>query len=155
GGFGAQRRIYAAVKFLLFTVFGSLPMLIAIIQLYLYLSVGHTMVALNVDMLRSLPISYDRQVWLFLAFFLAFAVKFPLFPVHTWLPDAHVEAPTQGSVLLAAILLKLGSYGLLRFAMPVFPAVATELSFALSILAVIGVVYASLLCLRQQQAKKL
>jgi NADH-quinone oxidoreductase subunit M len=153
GVFGAQRRIYAALKFLLFTVFGSLPMLVAVVFLYLHQFAKGS--DLSVQALYGMNLSFDVQFWLFLAFFLAFAVKFPFFPVHSWLPEAHVEAPTEGSVILAAILLKLGGYGLIRFAMPVFPQVMVDLSPLLSTLAVIGIVYASLLCLKQQHVKKL
>lgn len=153
GVFGAGQRIQAAYKFLLFTVFGSLPMLLAVIAIYLHQHAAGS--DLSVPALYAMQLPADTQIWLFLACFLAFAVKFPLFPVHSWLPAAHVEAPTEGSVILAAILLKLGGYGLIRYAVPVFPEVFVNMLGFLAPFAVIAVIYASLLCLMQRHAKKL
>ncbi len=121
GVWGGTRRIYAALKFVVYTMAGSLLMLVAII----YLATRHAQTdqALTFDLLQlyGLHLPMEQQMWLFLAFALSFAIKVPLFPFHTWLPDAHVEAPTAGSVILAGVLLKLGTYGFLRFAMPLFP----------------------------------
>jgi NADH-quinone oxidoreductase subunit M len=155
GIWGYERRIYAAVKFILYTMAGSVLMLLAIIGL----AYQHRLVngAYSFDLLRlydlSLPASL--QVWLFLAFALAFAIKVPLFPFHTWLPDAHVEAPTAGSVILAGVLLKMGTYGLVRFAFPLFPAAAILIAPYLALLAVVGIVYGALVAMVQPDMKKL
>jgi len=150
------RRIYAAIKFFLFTMFGSLLMLVAILVLYFYnhsVTGEYTFNLLKLYQLEYIPFNY--QVWLFLAFFLAFAIKVPMFPFHTWLPDAHTEAPTVGSVLLAAVLLKMGTYGFLRYSMPLFP-VATHLFVPLiSILAIIGIIYGALVSMVQKDLKRL
>jgi NADH-quinone oxidoreductase subunit M len=121
GVWGGGRKIYAAVKFVLFTMFGSLLMLLAIIKLYIMTSPDPAFRTTDLMTVMNMPITPDLQVWLFLAFALAFAIKVPLFPFHTWLPDAHVEAPTAGSVILAGVLLKMGTYGFLRFCLPLFP----------------------------------
>ena len=134
------RRIYAAIKFFLFTMFGSVLMLVAILVLYFYY--GKTTGTYTFDLLKlySLNVPFRMQFWMFLAFGLAFAIKVPMFPFHTWLPDAHTEAPTVGSVILAAVLLKMGTYGFLRFNMPLFPQAAHYFVPLFSILAVIGIV---------------
>jgi NADH-quinone oxidoreductase subunit M len=157
GIWGGERRIYAAVKFILYTMVGSLLMLIAIIYLF-YLNGGTTFDLVQIT--RNLAsggirISAAEEFWLFMAFLLAFAIKVPLFPFHTWLPDAHVEAPTAGSVILAGVLLKMGTYGLLRFCLPLFPTAATEAAPYLSILALIGIVYGALVAMVQPDLKKL
>jgi NADH-quinone oxidoreductase subunit M len=151
GVWGGPRRIYAAVKFFLYTVVGSLFMLVAI--LYLYVKTGSTSFAFS-DLL-ALELTVREQVFLFLAFGLAFAIKVPVFPFHTWLPDAHVEAPTPGSVILAGVLLKLGTYGFVRFALPLFPQAAGLFSLPMMALAVIGIVYGAMMAFAQDDIKKL
>ncbi|MGH7844291.1 MAG: complex I subunit 4 family protein, partial [Candidatus Binatia bacterium] len=155
GVWGGPRRVYAAVKFVLYTMSGSLLMLIAII----YIAVRHADLTQNptFDLLRiqALSLPYEEQFWLFLAFTLAFAIKVPMFPLHTWLPDAHVEAPTAGSVILAGVMLKMGTYGLLRFAIPLFPEVTLSLQPFLIALAVIGIVYGALVAMMQSDLKRL
>ncbi len=158
GIWGGQDKIYAAVKFFLYTMAGSLLMLIAILSLGYYASTvpgGHftTNLATLYQIAPSIPRSI--QVWMFLAFTLSFAIKIPLFPFHTWLPDAHVQAPTAGSVILAAVLLKMGTYGLLRFCLPLFPQASFEFTPLLSTLAVIGIVYGALVAMVQTDIKKL
>ncbi len=157
GVWGGERRIYAAVKFILYTMAGSLLMLLAI--LYLFFANGAStfdlqQIAANL-MSGTLHLTAREEFWLFSAFFLAFAIKIPLFPFHTWLPDAHVEAPTAGSVLLAAVLLKMGTYGLLRFCLPLFPATAIATAPYISVLALIGIVYGALVSMVQPDLKKL
>ncbi|MGE4246854.1 MAG: NADH-quinone oxidoreductase subunit M [Parvibaculaceae bacterium] len=150
GVWGGARRVYASFKFFLYTLLGSVLMLLAIMAMYW--QAGTTDIA---DILKNPQFPAEMQTWLWLAFFASFAVKMPMWPVHTWLPDAHVEAPTAGSVILAAVLLKMGGYGFLRFSLPMFP-VASEtfapLVFALSVMAI---VYASLVALMQEDMKKL
>jgi NADH-quinone oxidoreductase subunit M len=169
GIWGGPRRIYAAVKFFLFTMFGSLLMLIAMLVVY-YLGYQQTG-ALNFDLVAPpgvearalldtvIPVSDDvwwkTQAWLFAAFALAFAIKVPMVPFHTWLPDAHVEAPTAGSVVLAGVLLKMGTYGFLRFALPLFPAAALAFTPWILGLALVGIVYGSLVAMVQSDIKKL
>ena len=155
GIWGSERRIYAAVKFFIYTAVGSALMLGAIIALGLQAS--DQFGAPTFDFLRLLDLEIDRtaQLWLFGAFALAFAIKVPLFPFHTWLPDAHVEAPTAGSVLLAGVLLKLGTYGLLRFNLTLFPEATVDLVPVLAILAVIGIVYGAVVAIVQPDLKKL
>ena len=157
GVWGAERRIYAAVKFILYTIAGSLLMLLAI--LYLFLANGGSSFDL-IEISRNLAsgalrLTAREEFWLFMAFLLAFAIKVPLFPFHTWLPDAHVEAPTAGSVILAGVLLKMGTYGLLRFCLPLFPSVALSVAPLLSLLALIGIVYGALVAMVQPDLKKL
>jgi NADH-quinone oxidoreductase subunit M len=152
GMWGYGRRIYAAMKFFLFTLAGSLLMLVAIIFLYFNAQGDPTF---NYETLLGTPFSLPVQRLLFLAFFASFAVKVPLVPLHTWLPDAHTEAPTAGSVLLAAVLLKLGAYGLIRFAIPLFPDAARELAPVVMALAIIGIVYGALVAIVQKDLKRL
>jgi NADH-quinone oxidoreductase subunit M len=149
------RRIYAAVKFFIFTMFGSLLMLVAILVLYFYHHQVTGVYTFDLMKMYSLQIPYNMQYWMFLAFALAFAIKVPMFPVHTWLPDAHTEAPTVGSVILAAVLLKMGTYGFLRFNMPMFPQAAWDFVPLFSILAVIGIVYGALVSMVQTDLKRL
>jgi NADH-quinone oxidoreductase subunit M len=150
GVWGGPNRVYAAIKFFLYTLVGSLLMLVAII--YLYFTSDHTF---NIASFHATPLTYTTQVLIFLAFFAAFAVKVPMFPVHTWLPDAHVEAPTGGSVILAAITLKMGAYGFLRFSIPITPDASSELAIWVIGLSLIAVVYIALVALVQRDMKKL
>jgi NADH-quinone oxidoreductase subunit M len=155
GVWGGPRRIYAAIKFALYTMFGSLLMLVAI--LYLAVLYGRTHGEISFDLLQlyGLSIAPSTQLWLFAAFALAFAIKVPMFPLHTWLPDAHVEAPTGGSVILAGVLLKMGTYGFLRFAWPLFPTAATVAAPYIMAIAVVGIIYGALVALVQPDLKKL
>lgn len=157
GIWGGERRIYASVKFFLFTMFGSLLMLIAIIWLAVYASTITGFFTTNLlDLYKIGPmVPHNIQGWMFGAFFLSFAIKVPLFPLHTWLPDAHVEAPTAGSVILAGVLLKMGTYGLVRFCLPLFPQSATEFAPIISIFAIIGIIYGALVSMVQTDMKKL
>ncbi|RNF85201.1 NADH-quinone oxidoreductase subunit M [Montanilutibacter psychrotolerans] len=149
GVWGGPRRVYASVKFFLYTFLGSVFMLIGLI--YLYLKGGSWQLA---DMYQ-LPLSATEQMWIFFAFLIAFAVKVPMFPVHTWLPDAHVEAPTAGSVILAAIMLKIGGYGFLRFSLPIVPDASQEWAWLVIALSLIAIVYVGLVALAQEDMKKL
>ncbi|HXS31617.1 MAG TPA: NADH-quinone oxidoreductase subunit M [Steroidobacteraceae bacterium] len=149
GIWGGPKRIYATIKFFLYTFLGSVFMLVALIYMYLQ-SHDYTIGAL-----QALPLTLVEQRWIFLAFLAAFAVKVPMWPVHTWLPDAHVEAPTGGSVVLAAIMLKMGGYGLLRFALPIAPDAGRELDWLVISLSLIAVVYIGFVALVQQDMKKL
>jgi NADH-quinone oxidoreductase subunit M len=150
GVWGGPRRVYAAFKFFLYTLAGSLLMLIALIFLY-YKSGG----SFSILDWHKLPLDATAQTWLFVAFFAAFAVKVPMFPVHTWLPDVHVEAPTGGSAVLAAIMLKLGCYGFLRFMLPIVPDASHEYAPVVITLSLIGVIYIGLVAMVQQDMKKL
>ncbi|MCL7960092.1 MAG: NADH-quinone oxidoreductase subunit M [marine benthic group bacterium] len=157
GVWGGERRIYAAIKFFLFTAVGSLLMLVAVVSLvYLYYR-QYGVLTFAYNDLVELPVTRSAQFWLFSAFALAFAIKVPLFPVHTWLPDAHVEAPTAGSVILAGVLLKMGTYGFLRFAMPFFSYAATSdvVVYTILTLGLIGIVYGAWVAAVQPDAKKL
>ena len=149
GVWGGVRRIYATFKFFLYTLTGSLLMLIAIIAMYW--ESGTT----QIPELLAYQFPADMQIWLWLAFFASFAVKMPMWPVHTWLPDAHVEAPTAGSVILAGILLKMGGYGFLRFSLPMFPDASADLAWLVFLLSAIAVIYTSLTALAQKDMKKL
>jgi len=155
GVWGGPRRIYAAIKFVLFTMVGSLPMLVAILYLVWLYAQQHGQVSFNLLQLYELNVPLATQLWLFAAFALAFAIKVPLFPFHTWLPDAHVEAPTGGSVILAGVLLKLGTYGFLRYAVGLFPQAAAVAWPFVAGAAVIGIVYGALVSMVQPDLKKL
>ena len=155
GIWGHERRVYAALKFVLFTLVGSLFMLVAIIWLYNLFGTFDYEVILREISTGTHRLSTQEEFWLFLAFFAAFAIKVPLFPLHTWLPDAHVEAPTAGSVMLAGVLLKMGTYGLLRFCLPLFPDAAHALAAPIIALALIGIIYGSLVAMVQPDLKKL
>ncbi|MEE9276139.1 MAG: NADH-quinone oxidoreductase subunit M [bacterium] len=151
GVWGGERRIYAAVKFFLFTMAGSVLMLVAI--LWLYFAAGLNTFDILAHMER--PIAPALQGWLFAAFAISFAIKVPIFPFHTWLPDAHVEAPTAGSIILAGVLLKMGAYGFMRLAMPLFPTAARDFAPLMMTLAVIGIIYGALVAMVQTDVKKL
>jgi NADH-quinone oxidoreductase subunit M len=155
GIWGGKRRVYATTKFILFTMLGSLLMLVAIFALYSNFHKATGAYSLNLFDLYKVPIDPKVQIWLFLAFALAFAIKVPMFPFHTWLPDAHVEAPTAGSVFLAAVLLKMGAYGFLRFAIPLFPNAVEKCLPILAVLSIIGIIYGGLMALVQKDIKSL
>jgi NADH-quinone oxidoreductase subunit M len=155
GIWGYERRIYAAVKFILYTMAGSVLMLLAIIGLAWAHGEATGTPSFNLLELYNLNLPYETQVWFFLAFALAFVIKVPLFPFHTWLPDAHVEAPTAGSIILAGVMLKMGTYGLLRFAFPLFPQAALYFAPYIGLLAVIGIIYGALVAMVQPDMKKL
>ncbi|MGE5498647.1 MAG: NADH-quinone oxidoreductase subunit M [Syntrophothermus sp.] len=157
GIWGGEQRIYASVKFFIYTMAGSLLMLVAIIWLGVYAS--RFTGAFTTDLLELYKVGpvvpRAVQTFMFLAFFVSFAIKVPLFPFHTWLPDAHVQAPTAGSVILAGVLLKMGTYGLIRFCLPLFPQTAVKFAPAISVLAVIGIIYGALVAMVQKDMKKL
>jgi len=150
GVWGGPNRLYAAVKFFLYTLVGSVLMLIAIIAVYF--AAGRTF---DVLAIMNYKFAYTFQLWAFAAFFTAFAVKVPMFPVHTWLPDAHVEAPTAGSIILAGILIKMGAYGFLRFSLPFFPDAAIAWTPAIMVLSVIAIIYGAYMAFAQTDFKKL
>ncbi|MDY7578527.1 NADH-quinone oxidoreductase subunit M [Herbaspirillum sp. RTI4] len=150
GVWGGANRVYAAIKFFLYTLLGSLMMLVALIYLY-FVSGG----SFEIPVWHQTALSMQEQIWIFLAFLMAFAVKVPMWPVHTWLPDAHVEAPTGGSIVLAAIMLKLGAYGFLRFSLPITPDASHYLSGFMITLSLIAVIYIGLVALVQEDMKKL
>jgi len=149
GIWGGQRRVYASFKFFLYTLLGSVLMMLAMLTMYT--------VAGTADIPTLLTYHFDPELqkWLWLAFLASFAVKMPMWPVHTWLPDAHVEAPTAGSVILAGVLLKMGGYGFLRFSIPMFPAGSEYFSMLIYVLSVVAIIYTSLVALRQEDMKKL
>ena len=149
GIWGGKNRVYATIKFFLYTFFGSVFMLVALI--YMYTKSG----SFSILDFHALQLTMTEQIYIFLAFLIAFAVKVPMWPVHTWLPDAHVEAPTGGSVILAAIMLKLGAYGFLRFSLPITPAASHELDWLIILLSLIAVVYIGFVALAQTDMKKL
>src|SRR5688572_20779108 len=154
GIWGGERRLYAAIKFVIYTLVGSLLMLAAILYVYVQAKAVSGSWTFDYATLSALTLPRVPQMLCFGAFTLAFMIKVPLFPLHTWLPDAHVEAPTGGSVLLAAVLLKFGTYGFLRFAMPMFPLATWEIGPLLAILAVIGVIFGALMAYVQDDIKK-
>jgi NADH-quinone oxidoreductase subunit M len=149
GIWGGARRVYASFKFFLYTLLGSVLMLIAVMAMYV--TAGTT----DIPTLMAYEFPVEMQTWLWLAFFASFAVKMPMWPVHTWLPDAHVEAPTAGSVILAGILLKMGGYGFLRFSLPMFPDASAYFADFVMVLSVIAIIYTSLVALMQEDIKKL
>jgi NADH-quinone oxidoreductase subunit M len=149
GIWGGQRRVYASFKFFLYTLLGSLLMLVALVAVYLQTGTSDIVTLLHSDLAPSI------QNWIWWAFFASFAVKMPMWPVHTWLPDAHVEAPTAGSVILAGVLLKMGGYGFLRFSLPMAPLASADFALYVQILSVIAIIYTSLVALAQQDMKKM
>ena len=152
GIWGGENRVYASYKFFLYTLFGSVFFLISIITIFLY--TGTTdVVSLSKSLKNYFP--HNFQIWFFIAFFISFAIKIPMFPFHTWLPDAHVQAPTSGSVILAGILIKLGAYGFIRFAIPFFPFAAQYFANSILVLSVIAIIYGSLVALMQEDMKKM
>ena len=155
GVWGGPRKIYAAVKFMLYTMVGSLLMLVAILFLVKYAAGVNGYLSFDFNDVLGLSIPFNYQIFLFGAFALAFAVKVPLFPFHTWLPDAHVEAPTAASAILAGVLLKMGTYGFIRFAMPLFPEATHYAAPVIITMSLIGIVYAALVAMVQEDAKKL
>src|ERR1700747_1183773 len=154
GVWGSERRLYAAIKFFLYTLAGSVLMLLAILAIYFN---AHTFSIRDVLEAPHALFSFQLQKWLFWGFFFAFAIKVPMFPFHTWLPDAHTEAPTAGSVILAGVLLKMGTYGFLRFSVPFFPGVALHpvVQTAIVVLALVGIIYGGLVAMVQPDFKRL
>ena len=150
GIWGGENRVYATIKFFLYTLLGSLLMLVAFLYLY---NVSDS--TFDIQAWHDLPLQLQPQILLFIAFFAAFAVKVPMVPVHTWLPDAHVEAPTAGSVILAAVMLKMGAYGFLRFSLPILPDASHYLAEVIIVLSLIAIVYIALVALAQVDMKKL
>ncbi len=174
GVWGGARKLYAAIKFFLYTLFGSVLLLLGILALYFYNHEVTGVYTFSIPALLELDYPWEYQFWVFLAFFIGFAIKVPMFPFHTWLPDAHVEAPTAGSVILAGVLLKMGTYGFIRFSLPMFPDAVqdtTSLSFAyltfgwfdqqfgllhlMIFLSIVGIIYGALVAMMQKDAKKL
>ena len=156
GIWGGKNRIYATLKFVVYTVVGSVLMLLAVLYVAWRASEQHILIPFDITMVtQNLNLTFSEELWIFLAFALAFGIKVPIFPFHTWLPDAHVEAPTGGSVVLAGVLLKMGLYGFIRFAYPLAPRAAEFFAPTLAILAVIGVIYGALLAWAQTDMKKL
>lgn len=155
GVWGGPRRLYAAIKFFLYTLAGSVLLLLGILALYFFHHSVTGVWSFDVLAMQQLDIPLNLQTWIFLAMFLGFAIKVPMFPFHTWLPDAHVEAPTAGSVILAAILLKMGTYGFVRFSLPILPQATMHFLYPLLVLTVIGIIYGALVAMMQKDMKKL
>jgi NADH-quinone oxidoreductase subunit M len=155
GIWGSDRRLYSAIKFFLYTLVGSVVMLLGILALYFH---NHTVTGVytfDVTVFHQLAIPFNLQWWIFLAFFLGFAIKVPMFPFHTWLPDAHTDAPTAGSVILAGILLKMGTYGFLRFSLPILPEASRAFVPMMAVLSIVGVIYGALVAMAQHDWKRL
>jgi len=155
GIWGSANRLYSAIKFFLYTLVGSVVMLLGILALYFY---NHSLTGVytfDVTAFHKLSVPFNMQWWIFLAFFLGFAIKVPMFPFHTWLPDAHTDAPTAGSVILAAVLLKMGTYGFLRFSLPILPDASRHFVPMIVVLSIIGIVYGALVALAQKDWKRL
>ena len=155
GIWGSDRRLYSAIKFFLYTLVGSVIMLLGILALYFYNESVTGVYSFDITQFQQLNVPYNIQWWVFLAFFLGFAVKVPMFPFHTWLPDAHTDAPTAGSVILAAVLLKMGTYGFIRFSLPILPEATVAFTPMMATLAIIGIVYGALCAMAQQDWKRL
>ncbi len=155
GIWGSANRLYSAIKFFLYTLVGSVVMLLGILAIYFYNHTATGVWTFDVTQYHKLNLPYDLQWWVFLAFFLGFAIKVPMFPFHTWLPDAHTDAPTAGSVILAAVLLKMGTYGFLRFSLPILPDASQHFVPMMAVLCIIGIVYGALVALAQRDWKRL
>src|SRR5438128_3373926 len=155
GIWGSDRRLYSAIKFFLYTLVGSVVMLLGILALYFYNERLTGAGTFDITRLQQLNVPYNLQWWVFLAFFLGFAIKVPMFPFHTWLPDAHTDAPTAGSVILAAVLLKMGTYGFIRFSLPILPEASRAFVPMMVVLSIIGIVYGALVALAQKDWKRL
>jgi NADH-quinone oxidoreductase subunit M len=155
GVWGGPRKLYAAIKFFLYTLVGSVLLLLGILALYFYNHSVTNVWSFDILAFQQLSIPADLQRWVFLALFVGFAIKVPMFPFHTWLPDAHVEAPTAGSVILAGILLKMGTYGFVRFSLPILPDATKQFLPWLLVLSVIGIIYGALVAMMQKDMKKL
>src|SRR5437867_8459253 len=150
GIWGSANRLYSAIKFFLYTLVGSVVMLLGILALYFYYHSVSGVYTFDVTQFHNLALPFNLQWWVFLAFFLGFAIKVPMFPFHTWLPDAHTDAPTAGSVILAAVLLKMGTYGFLRFSLPILPQASHSFVPMMALLSIIGIVYGALVALAQK-----
>ncbi|MEW6088435.1 MAG: NADH-quinone oxidoreductase subunit M [bacterium] len=156
GVWGGENKLYAAVKFFLFTLFGSVLMLIGILAVYFkYPELSGEGLTFNILKLKTVSYPINFQLWVFMAFFVGWAIKIPMFPFHTWLPDAHVQAPTAGSIILAGVLLKMGAYGFLRFSLPLFPFASQALAPLAAVLSVIAIIYGAFLAISQKDMKKL
>src|SRR3954451_17686508 len=155
GIWGSANRLYSAIKFFLYTLVGSVIMLLGILALYFYAHSVTGVYSFDVTQFHKLAVPFNLQWWIFLAFFLGFAIKVPMFPFHTWLPDAHTDAPTAGSVILAAVLLKMGTYGFLRFSLPILPDATRHFVPLIVVLCIIGIVYGALVALAQKDWKRL
>src|SRR5256712_2813851 len=155
GIWGSERRLYSAIKFFLYTLFGSVVMLLGILALYFFQHTQTGVWSFDVLQYQKLNIPANLQWWIFLAFFLGFAIKVPMFPFHTWLPDAHTDAPTAGSVILAGVLLKMGSYGFVRLSLPLLPVASQDMLGFVALLAVIGIIYGALVAMAQHDMKRL
>src|SRR5436190_10873996 len=155
GIWGSDNRLYSAIKFFLYTLVGSVVMLLGILALYFHNHTVSGVYSFDVTLFHKLNLPYNLQWWIFLAFFLGFAIKVPMFPFHTWLPDAHTDAPTAGSVILAAVMLKMGTYGFLRFSLPILPDASKQFVPMVVVLCIIGIVYGALVALAQRDWKRL
>ena len=155
GVWGGPRKLYAAIKFFLYTLAGSVLMLVGILAIYFYQYNTTGVYSFDILKFQKLGFPTDLQYWVFLAFFVGFAIKVPMFPFHTWLPDAHVEAPTAGSVILAGVLLKMGTYGFVRFSLPMFPWATMHFLKPMLIICLIGIIYGALVAMMQKDMKSL
>jgi NADH-quinone oxidoreductase subunit M len=155
GIWGSANRLYSAIKFFLYTLAGSVVMLLGILALYFYNHSQTGVYSFDVTLFHALNLPFNLQWWIFLAFFLGFAIKVPMFPFHTWLPDAHTDAPTAGSVILAAVLLKMGTYGFIRFSLPILPEATRAFVPFIALLSIVGIVYGALVALAQKDWKRL
>ena len=155
GIWGSANRLYSAIKFFLYTLVGSVVMLLGILAIYFYNHTQTGVYTFDITQFQKLSLPFDLQWWIFLAFFLGFAIKVPMFPFHTWLPDAHTDAPTAGSVILAAVLLKMGTYGFIRFSLPILPEASRHFVPMIVVLSAIGIVYGALVALAQKDWKRL